>query len=54
MWSRSFLGLACDLHVGRKNQTIDYHNAQKLSRLYLKGTNMLKNQRNSSFWAMKK
>jgi hypothetical protein len=38
-------------HAGRKNQTIDYHNAQKLSRLYLEGTNVLKRiRKNGSFW----
>jgi len=35
MWSRSFLEFGCENNVGGKNQTIDYHNAQNLSRLYL-------------------
>jgi len=54
MWSRSSLELGCNAHVGRKNQTIDYHNAQNLSRLYLVGINLLKRIRNGSFQAVRK
>jgi hypothetical protein len=35
MWYRSSLELGCETQVGGKNQTLDYHNEQKLSRLYL-------------------
>jgi hypothetical protein len=35
--------LGCEYNEGGKNQTIDYHNAQNLSRLYLDAAQPLEN-----------